>query len=344
MDLISSLELLCNAAGVGGLDQAADVAEKMLSRYCDMVERDALGSIIGIIKSNKKDAPVIMLEAHIDEIGLIVTRIDDSGFIYTAPCGGVDVRTLPAAEIIVYGDKPYNGVFCSTPPHLKDKDKKDKLPEIADMGIDVGLDGETAKRSIRKGDRVSFSPNFKMINDNRISSKSLDDRAGVASILYCLDLLKKENIEFKCDVAVVFAVQEELGCRGSAVSSYRINPDYAVAVDVSYARTPDADSAKCGELGKGAMIGWSPTLDVNMTRKLVSIAEKHGISYQHEVMGGLTGTDADSISDTRTGTRTALLSIPLRYMHTPYEVADKRDIESIGRLLSHFIKEGVSDL
>lgn len=344
MDLINNLKFLCSAAGVGGLTQAAEVAKGLLSEYCSQVKIDKLGNVIGIIKSGRKDAPLLMLEAHIDEIGLIVTNIDDSGFVYTAPCGGVDVRTLPAAEVIVHGDKPYGGIFCSTPPHLKDEGKKDNLPDIRDMGIDVGMDAETARKCIKKGDRVSFFPNFTMLNENRISSKSLDDRAGVAAILYCLDLLKSENAAPDCDIAVVFAVQEELGCRGSAVASYGVNPDIAVAVDVSFARTPDADAEKCGQLGKGPMIGWSPTLDDKMTRRMVDIAEKCSIPYQHEVMGGTTGTDAESISDARTGVRTALLSIPLRYMHTPCEVADKRDIESVGRLLACFIKEGVSNL
>ena len=348
MDIISCLERLCSASGAGGISQACDVAGKMLDRYCEDVRLDALGNVIGVIKSGREGAPVLMLEAHIDEIGLIVTNIDDDGFVYTAPCGGVDVRALPAAEVIVHGDRPYYGVFCSTPPHLadrdKEKDKKGELPKINDIGIDVGMDAKTARNCIKKGDRVSFCPNFTLLNQNRISSKALDNRAGVAAILYCLDLLKKEKVEPNCDIAVVFAVQEELGCRGSAVSAYRVNPDYAVAVDVSFARTPDSEPAKCGELGKGAMIGWSPTLNEKMTRRLKIIAEKHQIPCQHEVMGGVTGTDAESISDARTGVRTALLSVPLRYMHTPCEVADKRDIESAARLLACFIKEGVSAL
>lgn len=344
MDLINNLQLLCSAAGVGGLPHAAEVAKGLLNEYCSQVEIDKLGNVIGMIKCGRNGAPLLMLEAHIDEIGLIVTNIDDSGFVYTAPCGGVDVRTLPAAEVLVHGDKPYSGIFCSTPPHLKDEDKKDNLPDIRDMGIDVGMDAETARQCIRKGDRVSFFPNFKMLNENRVSSKALDDRAGVAAILYCLDLLKSDSDALECDIAVVFAVQEELGCRGSAVASYGVNPDYAIAVDVSFARTPDADAAKCGELGKGPMIGWSPTLDNKMTRRMVYLAEKFSIPYQHEVMGGSTGTDAESISDARTGVRTALLSIPLRYMHTPCELVDKRDIENVGRLMACFIKEGVSNL
>lgn len=344
MDLVSCLEKLSNAIGVGGLTDAADAAQSLLSEYCDEVECDALGSVIGWRRCGRENAPVLMLEAHIDEVGLIVTNIDDAGFIRASACGGADRRALAAAEVIVFGDKPYPGVFCSTPPHLKKKDDKDTLPEIQDMGIDVGMKPEDVRLHIRQGDRIAYRPNFRLLDENRVSGKSMDDRSGVAAILYCLDLLKRQDAALDCDIAAVFAVQEELGCRGSAVSAYRIAPDFAVAVDVSFAHTPDADCAKCGKLGKGPMIGWSPTLDDRMTRELVKLAQENDIPYQHEVMGGSTGTDAESISDARNGTRTALLSIPLRYMHTPSELIDKRDAENVGRLMALFVKRGVSGL
>lgn len=342
MDLKSCLESLCTAVGVGSETKASEVAAGFLREYCGEVQTDALGNVIGCRRCGRENAPVLMLEAHIDEVGLIVTGIDDSGFIRVAACGGADRRALAAAEVVVHGDKPYAGVFCSTPPHLKKKEDKDTLPEVQDMGIDVGMDADTARAHIQQGDIISFKPNFRIFNDNRVCSKSLDNRAGVAAILYCLDTLKSETLDF--DIAAVFAVQEELGCRGAAVSSYRIKPDFAIAVDVSFGLTPDADPAKCGKLGKGPMIGWSPTLDDGLTRQLVKIAEENSIEYQNEVMGGSTGTDAESISDARCGTRTALLSIPVRYMHTPVELADLRDIVAVGNMMSLFAKRGVAEL
>ena len=340
MDMISHIKKLSNAVGVGGLTQAADEVHSMLGNYCDEIERDALGSVIGYRRCGRENAPVLMLEAHIDEVGLIVTDIDDMGFIHVAPCGGVDVRALPAAEVVVFGDKPYPGVVCSMPPHLKKKDKKDILPDIADMGIDVGMSAREARLHIRQGSRISFKPNFVALDDFHVCGKSMDDRIGVAAILYCLDILKRQETEIDLDIAVVFAVQEELGCRGAAVSAFRVAPDYAIAVDVSFALTPDADSSKCGKLGKGPMIGRSPTLDSGMAKELVKLAEENDIPYQDEVMGGATGTDAESISDARSGTPTALLSIPLRYMHTPCELIDIRDAQAVGRLMALYAKEG----
>ncbi|MDD2361829.1 MAG: M20/M25/M40 family metallo-hydrolase [Oscillospiraceae bacterium] len=344
MDMISSLERLSNAVGVGGLTQAADEAQSMLGEFCDEIERDALGNVIGYRRCGGENARLLLLEAHIDEVGLIVTDIDDMGFIHAAPCGGVDVRALPAAEVMIFGDKPYPGVICSIPPHLKKKDDKDILPDIVDMGIDVGMNAEEAKSHIRQGSRISFKPNFTALDDYHVSGKAMDDRAGVAAILYCLDILKEQQTETDYDIAVIFAVQEELGCRGAAVSAYRVSPDYAIAVDVSFALTPDADSAKCGRLGEGAMIGRSPTLDNCMANQLVKLAEENDIPYQNEVMGGATGTDAESISDAHAGIPTALLSVPLRYMHTPSELIDIRDVQNVGRLMALFAEKGGSGL
>lgn len=342
MDLTFCLEKLSNAVGVGGLKEAADTAEEMLKEYCEDVERDALGNVIGWRRCGKENAPLLLLEAHSDEVGLIVTSVDKDGFVHTAACGGADRRVLTASEVVIYGDKPYHGVFCSTPPHLRKVEEQGLLPDIIDMGIDVGMDEKQAKAHIHAGDRVSYRPNFCKISENRVSGKSLDDRSGIASILYGLDELKNGEESPMWDIVVVFAVQEELGCRGSKVSAFHVKPDAAIAVDVSFAWTPDADRNKCGVLGKGPMIGWSPTLDDGMTRKLAALAEDKKIPYQSEVMGGDTGTDADSISDTRAGIKTALLSIPLRYMHTPVELIDLNDVKYVGSLIAKFATEGAA--
>ena len=327
MKLLTVLETLCNAAGAGSQPDAPQKALAFLKEYIPDAKIDALGSVVGIYRCGVADAPVVLLEAHIDEVGFIVTGVDDKGFVRVSPCGGADRRTLAAAEVVVWGEKPFAGVFCSTPPHLCGED--DKLPEVPDMGIDVGLDEEEAKKRIPLGTRVTYRPNFMKMTEGRVCSKALDDRSGVASILYCLDLLKNQPLT--CDVAVVFAVQEELGCRGSGVAAYAVNSSAAIAVDVSFAKTPDADAAKCGELGKGPMLGYAPTLDMAMTRCMEELAKTKSIPLQREVMGGETGTDADSISSSRAGVPTALLSIPLRYMHTPTEMAELRDIEQISR-------------
>ncbi|MBE6806431.1 MAG: M42 family metallopeptidase [Ruminococcaceae bacterium] len=327
--------LLCTADGAAGMKEVAEIAKALLQELTDEVFTDAMGNVLALRRSNVPDAPTIMLEAHLDEIGFLVTHIDDKGFIYVAASGGIDGRVLTAQKVVVHGDSDYNGVFCSTPPHLSGKDGE--LPELGKRGIDVGMTAEEAKAHIPLGSRVTFARQFCQLNDTQVCSKALDDRAGMAAILHCL-----RQLDDTCpmNVAVAFCVQEELGCRGSDPAARRLQPDCAIVTDVSFALTPDADPHKCGKMGEGVMIGISPILDSGMSDALMAIAKEQEIPYQYEIMGGGTGTDADHISACLTGIPTALLSIPQKYMHTPVEVVDLRDVKAVGDLMAAYIRKG----
>ncbi len=334
-ELKKELFQLCSAAGVAGMQEVVAVATDLLKPLVDEVFTDAMGNVLGIRHSKAPDAPTIMLEAHLDEIGFLVTHIDGNGFVFVAGAGGIDGRVLTAQEVLVYGDEVYRGVFCSTPPHLSGKDGE--LPELSKRGIDVGMCAEEAKQHIPLGSRVMFLPSYCELNENVVSGKALDDRAGMAAILHCL---RKLDDTCPMNVAVAFCVQEELGCRGSDPAARRLQPDCAIVTDVSFALTPDGDPNKCGKLGKGVMIGVSPILDGDMTDKLLALAKEQEIPYQYEVMGGGTGTDADHISGCLYGIPTALLSIPQKYMHTPVEVVDLRDVAAVGDLMAAYICKG----
>lgn len=333
--LKKDLELLCSAAGVGGQTAIVEVAKELLKPLVNKIEIDPMGNVLGYRYSKVENAPTIMLEAHLDEIGFLVTHIDGEGFVYTAAAGGIDRRVLTGQEVDVFGDKVYRGVFCSVPPHLAGKDKD--LPELDKWGIDVGLNAEEAKKAIPLGSRVTFAPHFSALNDTIVCSKALDNRAGMAAILHCLRQLPNDC---PVNVAVAFCVQEELGCRGSDPATRRIQPDEAIIVDVSFALTPDANPNQCGKMGEGAMIGISPILSHQMTQTMLKLATKNAIPYQHEVCGGGTGTDADHITACLQGVPGALLSIPLRYMHTPVETVDLRDIAAVGRLMAAYVSKG----
>lgn len=329
------LRLLCQAAGAAGLQQISQVAADLLRPLVDLVTVDKMGNVIGLRRCNNPDAPTIMLEAHMDEIGFMVTHIDEDGFVYVAAAGGIDNRVLTAQKVQVYGkNKVYTGVFCSTPPHLAGKDGE--LPEITKRGIDLALTAEQAKAEIPLGCRVTFSPCFAALTDTAVCTKALDDRAGMAAILHALRQIDSAD----CHIAVAFCVQEELGCRGAGPAVYGIHPDAALVTDVSFALTPDAEPHKCGKLGEGVMIGVSPILDRTMSDRLFALADEHKIPYQTEVMGGSTGTDADRISTSLCGIPCALLSIPQRYMHTPVEVVDVRDVAATGDLMAAYIRKG----
>lgn len=329
------LRVLCTAEGVGGQTAITNVAIELLKPLVDEVEVDVMGNVLGIRRANHDDAPTLMLEAHLDEIGFLVTHIDDNGFVYTAAAGGIDKRAITAQPVVVFGDTPYYGVFCSTPPHLSGKDGE--LPDVGKCGIDIGLSGEEAKKHIPIGSRVSYAPNFAELNENVVSSKALDNRAGVAAILHCLRHI--EGVP-SVNIAIAFCVQEELGCRGVTPAVRRLQPNSAIVTDVSFALTPDSDPRKCAKLGKGVMIGVSPILNSAMTDRMIELAKVKEIAFQYEVMGGGTGTDADRITVSLLGVPTALLSIPQRYMHTPIEVIDLRDVMTVGDLMAAYINEG----
>ena len=216
MEIYTCLKDLCEAVGTASLREASQVAASYLRAYMEDVSVDDMGNVLGIRRCGRENAPCLLLEAHIDEIGFLVTGVDKQGFVHVSPYGGIDPRVLAAAEVVIWADKPYEGVFCSTPPHLSGG-AEGKLPEIPEMGIDIGMDGETAQKAIQPGCPVTFRPGFFPLAGSCVSSKSLDDRAGVASILFCLELLK--DVPLSVDIAAAFAVQEELGCRGSAVAA-----------------------------------------------------------------------------------------------------------------------------
>lgn len=329
------LQALCSAPGVAGMEEIVQTAQSLLAPLVDECYVDKMGNLIGCYSGQDKSAPTIMLEAHMDEIGFLVTHIDEDGFVYVSAAGGVDGRVLTAQQVDVYGDRVYRGVFCSMPPHLSGKN--DPLPELQKRGIDVGMTGEQAKQHIPLGSRVAFAPQFFSLNDTVVCSKALDNRAGMAAILYCLRQLDKT---IPLNVAVAFCVQEEIGCRGASPATNRIQPDAAVITDVSFALTHDANPNHCGQQGKGVLIGVSPILNSRMTNTLLSLAKEKEIPYQYEVMGGGTGTNADSISNCLCGVPSGLLSIPQRYMHTPIETVDLRDIAAVGDLMTALIREG----
>ncbi len=328
------LERLCAASGVSGAEnEAAKVAAELLGKYMP-VQIDALGSVTGSIGSGDVH---ILLDAHLDQIGLVVTAIDDVGFLKVTKCGGADIRVLAAAEVTVHGKEKLFGVITSTPPHLSKPEEANKAKGFDDIAVDIGLSSENAKKLVSPGDRITFNGNFTRLLGNRISSPSVDNRAGVAAVLRCLEILRGR--ELNCKISVMFSVQEETGGSGAQAGAFAADADEAIAVDVSFASAPGVSSEKYAELGGGTMIGYGPSLDYGMSIKLSEIAENRNIKNQAEVMGGKTGTNCDQIQVAGKGVKTALLSVPLRNMHTAVEVCDLEDIENTARLMAEYIVE-----
>lgn len=338
MNTLELLEKLCTPVAVSGAENnIVDVLCEMLKPYGE-VEVDSLNNVYCHIGSKGKH---ILLDAHLDEIGFVVKEITNDGFIKVSNVGGIDRRMLLGSEVSVWGDKEYRGVISTLPPHLQKADDERKSPEIDEISIDIGLSQQEAEKGVSLGDRVTFKRQFNKLLGYQVTSNVLDDRSGVAAIFLALDELKELN----ANVTVVFSSQEEVGTRGAKVVAYERAVDEAIVVDVSFGYTPKCDKKDCGEIGKGVMIGMSPILDREMSRSMVDIAQKYNIPYQIEVMGGgHTGTNADVISISEYGIKTALLSIPEKYMHSPIEVVDTRDVESVANLIVAYVKERLVDL
>ncbi len=325
---IELLKKLSDATGIGHLTEATDIAAEELSKYADVQKFGSIGLIARIDKGKTR---TIMIEAHIDEVGFIVTHVFDDGFVKVAKVGGNDGRILSATPVVVHAAEELSAVFASNPPHLNGENE---VKNAEDALLDTGL-GKKAKDLISAGDYVTYDKRLVCLAGNRVCGKSLDDRAGVL----CLIELARRLYDKELDANLVLCLseQEELGTRGAKTAAFSINCDEAIAIDVSFADAPDVPATKCGKLSLGAMIGISPILNRKITDKLKSVAKAKEIPHQFEVMGGTTGTDADVISVARDGIPCGLLSIPLRNMHTPAEIVDTADIESVCDILTEYI-------
>jgi endoglucanase len=246
----------------------------------------------------------------------------------------MDLRVLAGQEVTVHGREALFGVVPAAPPHLAQGE--DKAPEWKDILIDTGLPRETLETLVPPGTRVSLrTPPARLLGE-RVTAPALDDRAGVAAILRCLELLGGEDT---CPLTVLFSAQEEsFGQAGAKTAGFASQAERAIVVDVSFAAAPGLEPQDAqGRLGGGVMVGVSPALDGQMSETLRRLAEEKNIPHTVEVMGGRTGTNADSLHAVAAGIPCALLSIPLRNMHTAAEIADMRDIEAAARLMAEYI-------
>lgn len=330
------LKTLSDMRGISGFEYMINekIAE-MMKKFADEVYIDNSGSVVGIKKAKNPTAK-IMIEAHCDEIGLMVKDIDEKGFITFINIGGVDGRILPGAEVTIHAKKEIWGVIGAKPPHLQDKSEADKSIKIKDMAIDTGMNREEVLKYVSVGDSISLYQTAGELLNNNFCGKCIDDRGGVAALLDVMENVC--NVELSCDIYFVAAVQEEVGLRGAKTAAYRINPDMAIAVDVCHGITPD-NSYNAFELGTGTVISKGPNIHPKMAEKLKKLAQDNNIKYNIDVDGGDTGTDAWAIQVTREGVPTALLSIPLKYMHTSVETVDLDDLQATAQLIRAFIED-----
>ena len=336
MDLYQILTQLCSLNGPSGfIGNIVDSAAKLLEPLVDEVSIDRMKSIIGIRRCGKPDAPKVLLDAHLDEIGFIVTGHED-GFLKFAAIGGIDPRMLPGRELTILGKKEGLGIIAVKPPHVLSAEERERSIPIKGLYIDVGLSQDEAQQRYPIGTPAVYRHEPVHLLGSRVSAKATDDRACFAVLLRTLDLIKGDNLDV--DVYVLGSDAEEIGGTGAMTAAYRINPDCAIAVDVTFGMQPDVDSKDAFALGTGPTIGVGPNMARWMTKRMKSLAAKNKIPYSLEVLAGSSGTNGWEIQIAREGIATQVISLPQRYMHTPIEVVDLEDMEYTASLIAAFVR------
>ena len=327
---------LSQAVGVSGReDSVTAIAARELETIGE-VTRSPLGDLICTVRKPEQGQKNFMLDAHVDEIGMIVTWIDDEGFLKVSPVGGFDRSLLLAAQVAVHtkeGTLP--GVICSIPPHLQSGEAKN--PKFEEIYIDIGYNKEEAQKRVSPGDMVTFVTSTREMHGGFITGKAIDNRSSCAAVMRAAELLKDEKGGW--GLSVTLTTREEVGGMGAQTAAYTVDPTHAVTVDVGFGHTPDCKKEQCGQFGKGPIVAFGALLDGEVSRTLVEAAKEEGIPYQTEAMGGGTGTNADAILIARGGVKTGILSIPQGYMHTPVEKILVEDIENTARLLAAYVKK-----
>lgn len=337
METYALLKSLSEASGPAGYEEGIrQVVIELWEPLVDDLRTDAMGNLIAVQQGTPSDGEprrALMGAAHMDEIGLIVTGIERE-FLRVQPLGGVDRRILLGLEICVHGRRELPGVIGSRPPHVLPQSERDQAPAWHEVFVDVGLSSDEVSTLVRVGDHVTVAQPLQGLKNKRAAGKAMDNRASVAALTLALEALRDRRHAW--DFYAVATVQEELGVKGAITSAYGIDPDLAIALDVTFAKQFNDSDPGAFDLGKGPTIGLGPNFHPWVVDRLKATASAEEVPMAIEALPGSSGTDAWAIQVAREGIPSGLISIPVRYMHQPVETVALKDIERAGRLLTAF--------
>ena len=340
-EILPYLKQLISAAGLSGHEgPVRAIIEESWADLTDEIHVSRLGSLQALKKGTAPDPrPSLLIATHMDAVGLMVSSIRD-GFLKVTEIGGLDPRVLPGQLVTVHitgedgtaGELP--GVIVQPSPHLLPDDIGSGVVPLEYLVVDTGLTQREVNRKVKVGDLVSFAQEPIQLGDHILAGHTLDNRASVSALTRCLQELK--NRKHSWDVWAVATVQEEETMGGAITSAFELQPSLAVAIDVTFAKGPGTPDHESHPLGKGFTLGWGPNIHPGLHRYLKDIADQFELPYQIEPLPRHSGTDAYALQIARGGIATMVISIPLRYMHTPVEVVSIKDIQRVGRLLTEF--------
>lgn len=327
---------MCSHPFVSGYEHInASILEQYFAPYTDSFEKTKMSSFI--FKATGTNDKKIMLAAHGDEIGLMITGIKDDGFLSFTSVGGINAASLVAQDVIVYGKKEVFGIIGIKPPHITPVEERDSPVKIKDLFIDTGYSKDKLEKLVSLGDLAVIKMQPMTLHGNVVTARAMDDKAGIAVMFEVAQELKK--MSHKSNIYYTATSQEEVGYIGSKTASYQINPDIGIVLDVCHAHTPGTSPDGVPVIGKGPAVCIGGRFNQKLTKKFVEVCKKYNYNVQYEIAPSSTGTDTEALQINREGTPCILLSIPLRYMHTCVETVDMDDIENIGRAIARFINE-----
>lgn len=334
-------ELLKAKSPSGAEAQAQAVYDAHVKPHADAYADDALGNRLASL--NPKGAPTLMMAGHMDELGLIIIFVNKDGFLYFDTIGGHDLSIISGRRVIIQTAKgPVKGVTGKRAVHLMDEEDRKKVPKKHEIWIDIGAKTKAeALNRIAIGDVATYDHEFELINGSIGTARAFDNKVGAYIVGEALIRLAQEKVKLNAKVVSVATTQEEIGTRGAQTSSFAVDPHVALIVDVGHATDhPDCDQRRFGEtkLGGGPIICRGPNINPKVYNRLIAVAKKLKIPYQVEADPRPTGTDARAIQMARGGVACGLVSIPLRYMHTPSEIVDLQDVEACVKLFAAFAK------
>jgi tetrahedral aminopeptidase len=339
-DILSFLKQLIQLPGLSGQEAPVRmIIEDKWRPLVDELHTSKLGSLHALRRATiprpaLESRPSILLAAHMDGIGLMVRGSAD-GFLRLVSIGGLDPRVLPGQRVIVHAQKDLPGVIVQPPAFLLPPGTGAGVVNIEHLLVDTGLPAGEIEKLVRVGDLVSFAQEPIAFGDEHLVGHTLDNRASVAAVTTCLSLLKGRQTDW--DVWAVATVQEEVSLAGAITSTYALRPSLAVAIDVTFASGPGSPESKTYPLGKGITLGWGPNIHPGLFKECKKLADELEIPYKLEPLPGHSGTDAIGMQVAAEGVPTMVISIPLRYMHTPVEMVAMKDIDRAGRLLVELI-------
>ena len=337
MSLADKIKKLTNAYGVSGDEfRISKIAAELMAPYCDRVEIDDFGNVLGYRDCGIPSAKTVMLDAHIDQIGFLITEVTEEGFLRFTTVGGVDQRMLLGSELTVLTKKgPILGIVAAIPPHLqKDGDDK-KSVSIPEMVVDIGMTGEQAKKVVRVGDYMAFANDAMELQGDALCGKAFDDRACLVCLLHTMDLLQGKPLAV--NVVVSASTKEETGFQGGISAGFKVQPDYAIAVDVTHARTGDAPQVIV-KLGDGPNVDMGSNSNPKFAKRVIEVARAKQIPHIVTSCPAGSGTNAWPIQMQGQGVTTLVVSLPLKYMHSPVEMLRMSDVKNVGKLIAAFIE------